>query len=352
MVSTSGLMLAEPVSASSTPRAAPALSSSVPRSRAADIKLSNLLAAVAVLAADTGSPAMPQQRSLFSMLPASADALSLPTPADALSPFSAATGRRTEETAASKDGEDGEDGGEDDTAAWFNLLSVTSLSFSAKFVADSYRSIFSRMLVDGSWIREVAWVVRTTGWRGTIGVHYRSQTPLKAVIAPGLKEGATDVPQSGIMFVEPKTPYKCPGLDVQFLGKRTLHVNTARWATRAESTIAMPHPNKVRMNIHIRPTYDVDKDRVAPHGLLGQTYDRDGTAVIGARDDYKPDENHHTQTKAQGEGAIEGVASDYMMHGVFSCDFKFSRFNEFHFAAPRNVSMLSGKKRPHQERKG
>ena len=50
------------------------------------------------------------------------------------------------------------------------------------------------------------------------------------------------------------------------------------------------------------------------------------------------------ETKAMGEGAIEGVAADYEIDSSdpFSTAFKFSRFGLTQ-AAPRDVSKLSGR---------
>ena len=61
--------------------------------------------------------------------------------------------------------------------------------------------------------------------------------------------------------------------------------------------------------------------QVAPHGLLGQTFDGDGVAIDGAIDDYSA---KVVVTKAMGEGAIEGVAADYELPSAspFSTKFK------------------------------
>lgn len=82
---------------------------------------------------------------------------------------------------------------------------------------------------------------------------------------------------------------------------------------------------------------------VAPHGLLGQTYDGDGIAVDGAMDDYR---GEHVVTTAMGEGAIEGTPSDYAVERVtpFSTLFTFSRFDA-KSALPRDISQLTGLKR-------
>ena len=83
--------------------------------------------------------------------------------------------------------------------------------------------------------------------------------------------------------------------------------------------------------------------RVSPHGLLGQSFG-DTVAVFGARDDYRRRQFEMT-TAAAGEGAIEGVASDYALPPTdpFTTSFGFSRFDATS-AAPRDVSRLSGRK--------
>merc|ERR1711988_1081734 len=92
-----------------------------------------------------------------------------------------------------------------------------------------------------------------------------------------------------------------------------LIVSTGRWDVQAWSK---PFPNRVAdagralLNVKIEATYDADHDLVAPHGLIGQSYDGDDVAVDGAVDSYHGKE---VTTKAMGEGAIEGTASDYIM---------------------------------------
>merc|ERR1711988_1400047 len=85
--------------------------------------------------------------------------------------------------------------------------------------------------------------------------------------------------------------------------------------------------------------YDVDHDAVAPHGLIGQSYDGDGMAVDGATDDYF--NKTEVTTKAMAEGAIEGSAPDYKMSSMYATDYKYSRFDAT-TAKPRDVSKLAG----------
>jgi len=48
---------------------------------------------------------------------------------------------------------------------------------------------------------------------------------------------------------------------------------------------------------------------------------------------------------AQGEGAIEGTLADYKIASPFATNFLYSRFDLL-AAAPRDISKLSGKRRP------
>ena len=102
------------------------------------------------------------------------------------------------------------------------------------------------------------------------------------------------------------------------------------------------HPGKALLNLKVAPKegYDPEKDSVAPHGLIGQSYDGDGEGIDGATDDYSGAE---MTTKAMAEGAIEGEASEYKMTHKFSTRFKYSRFGQS-AAAPRDTSKLTGKR--------
>merc|ERR1740117_1290523 len=92
-----------------------------------------------------------------------------------------------------------------------------------------------------------------------------------------------------------------------------LTIRDGRWEVQAWSK---PFPNpaanpgKALLDIKIAALYDADLDIVAPHGLIGQSYDGDNIAVDGAQDSYQ---GREVTTKAMGEGAIEGTAADYKM---------------------------------------
>lgn len=83
---------------------------------------------------------------------------------------------------------------------------------------------------------------------------------------------------------------------------------------------------------------------VAPHGVVGQSFDDDGIAVDGAMDKYNTGKGQVSTTSAQAEGAIEGSHEEYRMSSFFDTNFKYSRFDAT-VAKPRDVSKLTGTKR-------
>ena len=52
---------------------------------------------------------------------------------------------------------------------------------------------------------------------------------------------------------------------------------------------AEKNKKRKRLDVSITPLRDVSASVVAPHGLIGQTFDGDAVAVDGAVDDYSPD---------------------------------------------------------------
>ncbi len=83
----------------------------------------------------------------------------------------------------------------------------------------------------------------------------------------------------------------------------------------------------------------VDEEDLNAHGLIGQTFDGSGIARFGRQDSYPPLEIPAVfTTRAQAEGAIEGVAADYKLASSYATAFKFSRFDEVPKQATRQLS--------------
>ena len=97
---------------------------------------------------------------------------------------------------------------------------------------------------------------------------------------------------------------------------------------------------KVRLDLGITLRVPKESLQVAPHGIVGQSFDGDGIGIIGARDPV-PRAGTNLTTTAIAEGAIEGSWRDYVMASEYDTAFKFSRFGAA-FAAPRDTAALTG----------
>eukprot|EP00966_Prymnesium_polylepis_P003020 69060-Prymnesium_polylepis.1 len=141
------------------------------------------------------------------------------------------------------------------------LLSTTNLSLAAGFEHAVFFTPHSKMWVRGSWIRHAYWTIRTS--RGRL-VHVRLDA--EAPSFNGSRAMRTT-------FVD----------DVRFSFRpNVLTVRTPRWNTHAQVMRGAPHYGQLRVDITIQPLYNVVAvPGLAPHGLLGQSYDGDGAPLHG-----------------------------------------------------------------------
>ena len=212
-----------------------------------------------------------------------------------------------------------------------------------QFFDDNYTSPYSKMHIHGSWLRAASWNLRTAQTPRLLHVFFHAVDPHRAVI--------TEEGKKSFVLIEGEAPFVAEDVRVHFVSRKLLEVRTLHWRTTAESTIAYPHANKLRMNVKIQPLQA--GYRGGPHGLLGQTYDGDRWAVHGLRDDYgrldsgalatsRVGVGGEKTTRAAGEGAIEGTLEDYRLRDRFQTSFRFSRFDAE--GLPRDVSALSGRR--------
>lgn len=137
-----------------------------------------------------------------------------------------------------------------------------------------------------------------------------------------------------------------------------LKVTTPSWRIVVRAMSIRGASDQKRLDVGVVSLRDdPSKDDVAPHGLLGQSWDGDNVTVHGTTDTSLFAEAmtrmallgavENVKTAANAEGAIEGTASDYIVAPPsgdrFSTHFKYSRFG-LSAAAPRNINFLSGKK--------
>jgi hypothetical protein len=231
--------------------------------------------------------------------------------------------------------------------AWYNMLSARNVSFNVRFVHDDFLNPYK--LIHGSAMKSAAWKLRTnvTGRIVTVEYNASSAVPNRALVRVSGSKVGVWVAHGGKPFSVENVRVELHEKKLSGIGKGVWHgvaliVSTGLWRTSVWNKPfpnAAANPGKALLNIHIEPLYDADHDKVAPHGLIGQSYDGDGQGVNGAVDDYTASDV--VTTKAMAEGAIEGKASEYKMAGKFDIDFLYTRFDKL-LAKPRDVSKLTG----------
>jgi hypothetical protein len=108
-----------------------------------------------------------------------------------------------------------------------------------------------------------------------------------------------------------------------------------------EKPVAKGHPSRWYLDTSFK-VLNATMPAVAPHGLIGQSFDGSPYTVHGKRDRHG--HSHYFKTAAQGEGAIEGAHTDYIVPAPFATSFKFARFGVKGRVAPRDVKRLTGRK--------
>jgi hypothetical protein len=205
--------------------------------------------------------------------------------------------------------------------------------------------------VQGSFMKEV-FVVLNTDDETQISVHFAASNPSFAQHSL-MANGELKVSRSVVTADEIAIANVQIRLQRIHTRETRLTVSDGMYKLICKSRMypyAQRNNNKKRLDLTIHALVDADKDPVAPHGLIGQTFDRDDVEVDGALDDYTGKLvdriNRLVITQAMGEGAIEGVPADYEIDrsSPYSTSFKYSRFG-LKKAAPRNVTALTGKKR-------
>ena len=241
------------------------------------------------------------------------------------------------------------------------MLSSPGVQFNAKFKSAVFGTPWSHMNVNGSFARTASWLLRTPVTGRRVQVSFDSSKPHSALIAvenpvqddlPPIIQNVLAVDSHRLTDQE---PYALEGIKIS-LQRKTLTVETKHWRMIAESTVGYPHWSVLRLNLRVTSLTPVCSlsNAVAPHGILGQTFDCDGIRVDGQEDSYHTlDDGRQTAsrtrggsvtTRAQGEGALEGTARDYLVRGPFDVHFAFSRFNATHPVKPRDAASLAGPK--------
>ena len=179
--------------------------------------------------------------------------------------------------------------------------------------------------VDGSFFTEAAWVVRGLSKK------------LYGVSTDAATNGAKIFTLDGPVAKEIANPtgawreWAKDGLRVT-VRQISVSVATQGWET---TVTKKPVYNSVlgptqRLDMRMKPCTGghcgVPSKTCHPHGIVGQSYDGDSTAISGRKDNYKQAGSNMTTT-AMAEGAIEGDGMQYALANMFSTEFKYSRFD-------------------------
>ena len=131
----------------------------------------------------------------------------------------------------------------------------------------------------------------------------------------------------------PSASYDCNGFKIK-TGQASVVWHTPEWEVVAKPRAVFDHINGTnkRVDVFITALVAEKSMRVAPHGIIGQSFDQDDTETNGKTDVYPS--NGYFKTSALAEGAIEGDASMYIVGAPYDTLFKYSRF-DMHAATPR-----------------
>jgi hypothetical protein len=219
---------------------------------------------------------------------------------------------------------------------YYNVLSTSNMSANVLFVHDTYA--WRNKIVFGSWMKALAISAKTSQDKLVRAAYHCERPSIMEVHFEGEAEPNGEVAKGAAFDFE--------GIKVSLSDKFVFAVSNGEWEIEGKNSF-LPYQaanaHKKRLDINLKTLSNVDLNPVAPHGLIGQAYDRDDKMVVGALDDYTT-HGKIVETSANAEGAIEGSADDYKIDPLnsFSTKFKYSRFG-LKSAATRNVSSLTGK---------
>ena len=234
---------------------------------------------------------------------------------------------------------------------YFNFLSTSNISVNLMTEDGVFK--LHGATVHGSWLTQ-AHVVATTS-AGTLHVSYYA-----SIISPNSLIGWSNGTCAGEKFKlvgwaltplrdGPKNRRQCGEVRVQS-DYSSIRLTLPEWnITIAPKAVPSYYHRdmwvsgpRVRLDVQFALRVPERSLRVAPHGIVGQSFDGSGVGVDGARDPV-PQSGLNLTTTAMAEGSIEGSWRDYLVGSPFATGFAFSRFG-LSEAPPRDVAALTGRK--------
>ena len=235
----------------------------------------------------------------------------------------------------------------------YALLSAPGVSFAAE-TRDTDFLLPKPLLVHGSFFTHASWVLRDTSDGTAYGVASSASEVGFEVYALRQPAPVLVSANRGVWTEWARGRLRA------YYKQATLFVRANGWemnVTRQPIYNPVQGPSRWRLDIAMRvlgghtgleAKHGTASETCFAHGLVGQSFDRDDVAVDGATDEYatSADGVAAVTTRAQAEGAIEGVAADYALDGRFGTAFRYSRYTAapWQLCAHRNVTALRGRK--------
>ena len=211
----------------------------------------------------------------------------------------------------------------------YSLLSAPRLSVAVRFEHDDFKTPYSKQLIHGSWVRAAFWVVRLRAPNpAVVRVAYElskmnlHRARASVVVLDGTSNNASQLAHlrlevggetfsRGELFVGLSEGASSKNPETR---RPILTVRTAAWLTTAKATNDYPH-GVTRMDVRVKTRSRAVLRPVAPHGLLGQTFDDDAcrSTAPATTTRRRRRASWSTRRAPPAKGAIEGTIEEYRL---------------------------------------
>lgn len=205
----------------------------------------------------------------------------------------------------------------------YNLLSARNYSLAVRTTESHFMQKHSTQRVNGTHFTRAGFVARTNTTGKLVTALLTADItpwfyPITYVTVDGGKPIKLSPTKQKSVVVE--------DVSVTILTGSKVSVRGAAWeVTATRRTLYKPLAGSKTRNYLDFAIRRTTTRAIAAHGIIGQSFDpRHRITKDGRLDDYSSAE---VTTVAQGEGALEGVYTDYMVDSPLSTSFKFSLFD-------------------------
>ena len=180
--------------------------------------------------------------------------------------------------------------------------------------------------INGSFMTIMHGVFRTLKGR-MLYINFDTNTLNDAMWGWKMVRGSCAKPHHRLTFsMSPHTKRFCDEIELA-IDVSTLSIKTSNWSFEITANPVYDSYSGPTRRLDFLCEFYGNETDVRPHGLIGQSYDGGKRRRIGKTDNYpEPFANVSFTTEAMAEGAIDGVADDYILANTEATAFQFSRF--------------------------